>query len=244
MALRISLLLCTKGEGIVALQLGPRASRIAFREREPRAPVEFSVYLNRLILTLAGCAVLSLPDVEAAETLRLIRGTVTEWNGTSLNIRDLFLHANRCELPPTAERLAVNGTAAQAPALANGLTVEAIVEQQAERCVIRTIYIRPAREPLPVPTRTSFLDNMFPRGNLLYTGIVQSISEGRLELHTRGGKNTEFTVRADTTYSTGGRLVKRDDLTPQTMVQVRAGRSFTGELEVYQITWGAILPRQ
>ena len=203
--------------------------------------LEFGMRMNRWILALAACAVVPIQG-EAAEPLRLLRGDVSEWNGTTLVIRDVFLRANRCEVPATAEKLAVNGSAQAAPTLANGLYVEAIVEQQADRCVVRTLYIRPPREPLPVPTRTSFLDNMFPRGNLVYSGIVQSISEGRLELHSRAGKNMEFVVRRDTTYSTGGRLVKRDDLTPQTMVQIRAGRSFTGELEVYQITWGAILP--
>jgi hypothetical protein len=175
--------------------------------------------------------------------LRLVRGQVTDYNGTALTIRDTLLRPSRCELAPGADLLATNG-AAVAPPIANGVFVEAIVEQQLERCLIRTLYVRPPREAVAAsPNRSSaFLDNLFPRGNLLYTGTVKSLGEGRLELRSRRGLITEFAIREDTTFSTGGRLVKAADLAPQTVVQVRAGRSFSGDLEVYQITWGGILP--
>jgi hypothetical protein len=95
---------------------------------------------------------------------------------------------------------------------------------------------------LPAFSRSKFLDNLFPRGNLVYTGIVQRLSDGDLTLRTRQGETTLFTVRRDTVFSTGGKLVKREDLPIQTIVQLRAGRTFTGDIEVYQVTWGRILP--
>jgi hypothetical protein len=178
------------------------------------------------------------------QALRLIRGQVSELSAESLTIRDTLLRPSICSLPATAERLGTNGSA-DAPPLANGAYVEAIVDQNQKdgRCVVRTLYIRPPRSPAIAANRTTaFLDNLFPRGNLVYTGTVQAISEDKLELRSRRGLTTDFVVRQDTVFSTGGRLVARDQLTPQTVVQIRAGRTFAGELEVYQITWGTILP--
>jgi hypothetical protein len=175
--------------------------------------------------------------------MRLVRGQVTELATGSITIRDTLLRPSHCELPGTAERLSMTGNEA-VPELVNGAYVEAIVEQTGEVCSVRTLYIRPPRQA-EVATQArnqSFLDNLFPRGNLVYTGTVQSLSERRLELRSRKGELRQFVVRADTAFSTGGRLVRRDELQPQTVVQIRAGKSYVGELEVYQITWGDILP--
>lgn len=177
-----------------------------------------------------------------AETLRVIKGQVSDLTETKLTIRDSLLRPNNCELPTAAERLPISGNAT-APALANGSYVEAIVVMEGMNCSVRTLYIRPLRAPILSTSRsTSFLDNLFPRGNLVFTGTVQSLSEKSLELRSRRGLHTVFSIRDDTAFSTGGRLVKRDDLAPQTVVQVRAGKTFSGELEVYQVTWGDILP--
>ena len=183
--------------------------------------------------------------------MRLLRGEVMQVGADTLTIRDTLMRSNECELPAAAERLATNGSP-QVPALTRGAYVEAIVEQidiagqSNARCVIRTLYVRAPRAPVAATSNrsTSFLDNLFPRGNLVYTGTVQGISDGRLELRSRRGVTTEFAVREDTTFSTGGKVVTRDELAPQTVVQVRAGRTFRGDLEVYQITWGGILPGQ
>jgi hypothetical protein len=189
-----------------------------------------------LALAFAACAM--------PQGLRLLRGQVSDLTAESLTIRDTLLRPNICALPAAVERLGTNGTA-DAPPLANGTYVEAIVEQDQRdgRCVVRTLYIRPPRSPAIAANRTTaFLDNMFPRGNLIYTGTVQAISEDKLELRSRRGLTTEFAVRQDTVFSTGGRVVAREQLPPQTVVQIRAGRTFAGDLEVYQIMWGAILP--
>ena len=187
---------------------------------------------------------LAFASAAQPESLRLIRGQVSDLTAESLTIRDTLLRPSICGLPANVERLATSG-AADAPPLSNGVYVEAIVDQDQRdgRCVVRTLYIRPPRSPAIAANRTTaFLDNLFPRGNLLYTGTIQAISDDKLELRSRRGLTTEFAVRQDTVFSTGGRLVARDQLAPQTVVQIRAGRTFAGELEVYQITWGAILP--
>jgi hypothetical protein len=178
------------------------------------------------------------------QSLRLIRGQVSDLTADSLTIRDTLLRPSICGLPAAVERLSTSG-AADAPALSNGVYVEAIVDQDQRdgRCVVRTLYIRPPRSPAIAANRsTAFLDNLFPRGNLVYTGTVQGLSDDKLELRSRRGLTTEFAIRQDTVFSTGGRIVARDQLAAQTMVQIRAGRTFAGDLEVYQITWGAILP--
>lgn len=177
------------------------------------------------------------------ENLRLVRGQVSEVKGTDLTIRDTFLRPVHCQLPDTAEKLAPNGNK-PGPDLVVGSTIEAIVDQTSESCTIRTVYVRPPRPPLTLttPKTAAMLDNLFPRGNLVYTGTVQGLTENHLQLRERRGARHEFIVRSDTTFSTGGRIVERDELLPQTVVQVRAGKNFAGELEVYQITWGDILP--
>ena len=181
--------------------------------------------------------------VAPAQNLRLVRGQVSEVAGDTITIRDTFLRPVRCLLPEAAERLAANGTQ-PGPAVVVGSTVEAIVDQSGEACTVRTVYTRPPRPPLTLTTTKSsaMLDNLFPRGNLVYTGTVQLLTERHLQLRSRKGERREFIVRNDTQFSTGGRLVGRDDLEPQTVVQVRAGRTLGGEMEVYQITWGDILP--
>jgi hypothetical protein len=193
----------------------------------------------------AQVILLTWPLVVAAQApnLRLVRGQVTEVGGGNITIRDTFLRPSLCALPDSAEQLTSAGTQ-PAPTIATGSYVEAIVEQSGDSCSVRTLYIRPPRPAITPSTASNqnFLDNLFPRGNLVYTGTVQVLSERRLELRSRRGERRQFLVRADTTYSTGGRLVKREDLPAQTVVQIRAGRSFGGELEVYQITWGDILP--
>ncbi|MEP7366272.1 MAG: hypothetical protein ABI972_23690, partial [Acidobacteriota bacterium] len=86
-----------------------------------------------------------------------------------------------------------------------------------------------------------FLDNLWPRGNMIFTGTVRSLEDGLLIVRTRKGDEQRMRVREDTVFSTGGRVVKPAELEPQQRVQVRAGRGYDGRMEVYQVTWGGIL---
>lgn len=125
------------------------------------------------------------------------------------------------------------------------------------RCTAVTVYIKPPEPrprlargtgrplPVPIPQPKGLFDNLLPRGRLTYAGIVSSMDQKRLVLRTRKDGEKSFALREDTIFSEDGREVEPNALHVQTSVYVRASQTFDGDLEVYQIIWGAILvPRR
>ena len=126
------------------------------------------------------------------------------------------------------------------------MTAEVVADTRAGegQCTALTIYLREPLPPWPTirpVTSSPFLDNLWPRGNMIFTGTVRSLEDGLLVVRTRKGDEQRMRIRPDTIFSTGGRVVKPVDLERQQRVQVRAGRGYDGRLEVYQVTWGEIL---
>ena len=131
-----------------------------------------------------------------------------------------------------------------------GDQVEVVADHRegGSRCVALTIYLHPpdaakvrSGVALMLPPQRFFLDNLFPRGNLTFAGVVQVLEPKRLVLRTRSGVEYAFQVRSDTVFSTGGKVVEAQTLPVQTRVFVRAGKNFDGEMDAYQVTWGDIL---
>lgn len=85
------------------------------------------------------------------------------------------------------------------------------------------------------------LDQIFPRGNLTFSGVIARLSAERLVLHTRQEGEKTILLRLDTRYLEGGSPVDAADLKPNTRVFVRAGKNLENQIEAYQVVWGQIL---
>ena len=90
------------------------------------------------------------------------------------------------------------------------------------------------------PTRLAILDQLFPRGNLTYAGVVLRHNNDTLVLRTRTEGEKILRLRDDTKFLDSGTPGDLSKLVPNTRVFVRAGKNLENELEVYQIIWGRI----
>ncbi len=96
-----------------------------------------------------------------------------------------------------------------------------------------------ARTPLPHWTNPT--EDLFPRGNLTYAGVVRRVTPEHLVLRVRGGEQKNVLLRDDTRFLDGGARASRADLLVNTRVFVRAGTNLDGDIEAYQVIWGEIL---
>ncbi len=135
-----------------------------------------------------------------------------------------------------------------------GETVEILsdVGQSSDTRYARIVHVSdpnaPPR-PTPRPWRTkpyvSPTENIVPRGDLAFSGVIREISGGALVLRTRLDGDKQIRLRPDTRYLEGGSTVDAAALQANTRVYVRAGRNLEGDIEAYQVIWGAILePKQ
>jgi hypothetical protein len=74
-----------------------------------------------------------------------------------------------------------------------------------------------------------------------FAGVVTSLGQDWLILHTRQAGNQTILLRRDTRYLGDGEAVEHADLHPNMRVFIRAGRNLFNEVEAYQIIWGQIL---
>jgi len=84
-------------------------------------------------------------------------------------------------------------------------------------------------------------ESFAPRGNLQLTGMVRDMQGGVLELRTKQDGTMKFRLRPDTSFVRDGVEVKLEEIERSSPVYVRAGYDHNGELEVYQVAWGAIV---
>jgi hypothetical protein len=90
---------------------------------------------------------------------------------------------------------------------------------------------------------TRATETISPRGNVQLGGVVRELQPESLELRTKQGESHRLRLRPDTAFVKEGLRVTREELTENQRVSVRCGYALDGELEVYQIVWGGILPR-
>jgi hypothetical protein len=98
--------------------------------------------------------------------------------------------------------------------------------------------VRLRRRPLE---EHSMLDDLFPRGNLTFAGIVASVGRDSFLLRTRNRTETRILLRPDTRYVRSGVPVEAAGLAVNTRVFVRAGKTIYDEVEAFQVIWGDIL---
>jgi hypothetical protein len=84
-------------------------------------------------------------------------------------------------------------------------------------------------------------DDLFPRGDLTFAGIVARVGQDMLVLRTRAKGELRLLLRPDTRYVQDGVLADASGLGVNTRVFVRGGRNLDGDLEAYQVMWGEIL---
>jgi hypothetical protein len=84
-------------------------------------------------------------------------------------------------------------------------------------------------------------ESFAPRGSLGVTGVVRDLQTGFLEIKTRQDGTMRFRLRSDTLFVRDGREVAAGEVDRTGPVFVRAGYDLNGELEVFQVSWGAIV---
>lgn len=84
-------------------------------------------------------------------------------------------------------------------------------------------------------------DDLFPRGNLTFSGNIAEISPGSIMLRAQGKGPTRIALREDTRFLGNGDELSAADLPMNARVFVRAGKNLDGEIEAYQVVWGSIL---
>ncbi len=196
----------------------------------------------------------ALPSrAEDGPGVRIWKGELIEWNVRG-PVGDLAMldkaTIRRCKVSSqtymTRETLRVTPVGVRV-----GDFVEVVADlREAGRCTALTLYIKPGEQtpkqrslsPYWTPRSSpGILDNLFPRGMITLTGIVDKIVEEEITLWTRTQRKVTFALRPDTVFSDNGRPVGMESLPKQTRVFLRAGRTFDGALEAYQVVWGEIL---
>jgi hypothetical protein len=190
--------------------------------------------------------------------VRIVKGELIEWEAQGLSgdfsVRDAQSFVHRCKFNADTylkrQTLRVTPTGVKP---GDFLEVVADIRNGPASCRALTIYIR-ASDPARwaggrAPTRPLSMrlinDNLWPRGSLTFSGVVQRLEPNRMVVQTRSDGAKTFHLRTDTLFSEQGRLVQRTNLSVHTRVFVRAGRGFEGEMEAYQIVWGGIVtPRE
>jgi hypothetical protein len=111
----------------------------------------------------------------------------------------------------------------------------------------RTIHVMLPEPPRQTSSADPFLvrraaaDPYLPLSTMSLAGVVTSLGQDWLVLHTRNGGNQTILLRRDTRYLGDGERVEHSDLHPNMRVFIRAGRNLFNEVEAYQIIWGQIL---
>lgn len=99
----------------------------------------------------------------------------------------------------------------------------------------------PAIRRTPLPRWTNPTEDLVPRGNLTYTGVVRRVTPEHLVLRLRGGAEQAILWGGGTRFLHDGARAVPASLRVNTRVFVRAGTNLDGEVEAYSIIWGHIL---
>ena len=174
----------------------------------------------------------------------IVRGILTLAEGGVIEVRGTAGAPVRCSFD-THTWIEQEKKRVSLTALEPGITVEALTDLRAGRCYTRTIRIVPAgatpfarRTPM-TPVR-SMIENMYPRGNLTFGGVVIRRSPTVLILRTRSEREKLVRLREDTRFLESGTPASSADVAVNTRVFVRAGKNFDNDVEAYQVIWGEI----
>jgi hypothetical protein len=174
----------------------------------------------------------------------IVRGTLTHAEGGVLEIRPAGGVLVRCGFD-SRTWIEQDRKRQQMDALEIGVPVEALTDARAGRCYTRTVRLNPpaaaiSARRVALSTRTSFLDTLYPRGNLTFAGVVIRKSPTVMVLRTRTEPEKLVVLREDTRFMNGGLPAASSDIAVNTRVFVRGGKNFENTLEAFQVIWGQI----
>ena len=191
----------------------------------------------RSLAFFALCTVLSATEMERG----LFRGTLEAVEGTAsqgiLTARAANGNLATCAYDGRSyiEREKERATALR---LDLGETIEVVADHRpgTRTCYARTVHVIP---PAPAsPRRAQQVARrrqvLLLQGDRTIAGLVTHLEGREVTLRTRDGEVT-LVLRPDTRYLGDG------PLSVNRRVSVSAGRSLSGQLEAYQVTWGEIL---
>jgi hypothetical protein len=207
-----------------------------------------------LLILCAGARAEEAIAENQAPPVRILKGELIEWKiqglAGEMALRDEESRVERCRVYPKSHLMRSNiRIHPHGVRLGDMVEVVADFRAGAARCAVVTLYIQhftPRRKMVDGKLRSpvypsSYLNNLWARGLLTFTGIVSRVEDGTLLIRTRNDGERTFTLRDDTVFQNLGRQVQRETLESWTRVFVRASRMYDGTLEAHQVVWGGIL---
>jgi hypothetical protein len=179
-----------------------------------------------------------------------VRGTLLEWDNApvgdlSVRVKDNHVYCFRFDGATDIER---DGLRLPFSGLKKGDAVEIMPEPGPDPSLPRAKTVRvvagrpdPSQAGSADPVPSNLLDDLFPRGDMTFAGVVTRVALGRMVLRTRAQGNKEILLRSDTRYFNDGREVLFSILKVNAHVFVRGGHNLDDDIEAYQVMWGAIL---
>jgi hypothetical protein len=181
----------------------------------------------------------------------IVRGDLVEWDGDKTQ-GDILLRT-----PPDRlytchfdgfTYLERDGQRIGVAALKTGDRLELVADHKpgSQRCYARTLRVVDKTPAAVNPgyrvnmRRNTIIDQLYPRGNLTFSGVILRMNAHMMVLRTRTQGEATVLLRQDTRYMDSGLPSEVSVLAVNTRVSIRGGRNLDNELEAYQVIWGEI----
>jgi hypothetical protein len=205
------------------------------------------------LLPLLGLALTLIMTLSAQENapVGIVRGDLVEWDGDKVQ-GDLLIRT-----PPdriytchfdASTYLERDGQRIAMAAVKTGDRLEIVADHKpgSQRCYARTVRVVDKSVTVTNPgyrvnmRRNTAIDQIYPRGNLTFSGVIIRMNPQLLVLRTRTDGEKPVLLRKDTLYMDSGLPGDLSTLVVNTRVSIRGGRNLDNELEAYQVIWGEL----
>lgn len=192
-----------------------------------------------------------LPLLLAAEDVPvgIVSGYISDIKSASFLLKTTTNKEFRCSFDQRTwfeqSRLRVSVTAFQPADLVELIADRRLID--GTPCYARTVKLADLAAPKNTRLRTPYravTESIIPRGEYQWAGTVSELTAEKLVLRTRADGYKTLVIRPDTRFFEDGAVSEFARLQPNTLISIRAGRSITGETEVYQIIWGSVTPKR
>lgn len=204
------------------------------------------------LLPLLGFALTLAMTLSAQENapIGIVRGDLVEWDGDKVQgdilIRTPPDRIYTCHVDASTY-LERDGQRIAMAAVKTGDRLEIVADHKpgSQRCYARTVrVIEKATVTNPGyrvnMRRNTVIEQIYPRGNLTFSGVIIRMNPQLLVLRTRTEPEKPVLLRRDTLYMDSGLPGDLSTLVVNTRVSIRGGRNLDNELEAYQVIWGEI----
>ncbi len=195
-----------------------------------------------------GLLALALAAGGASEVLP---GVLLDWEGDaragqfSLRAADNLVHVFLFDEQTVFER---EGRRSGPSALRRGDRIEVSydVQDNALRRYARGVLVTVPAKPRPAmtawpPGSLREPGSLFARGQYALAGVIARVHPDRVHLRTRHGGEQVILLREDTRLTGDGLPADPAALQVNMRVFIRAGRTWEGDLEAFEVVWGRIL---